>query len=81
MDKIGVHDSFYELGGDSLQSMKMIEEIRDTYQINFPLRALLQTSTIEEMATYIEEQLEIENNSVKARSSEGNVKNESVNAH
>ncbi|MFJ3386393.1 amino acid adenylation domain-containing protein [Lysinibacillus sp. NPDC086135] len=81
LDEIGVHDSFYELGGDSLQSMKMIEEIRDTYQINFPLRALLQISTIEEMATYIEEQLEIENNSVKARLSEGNVKNESVNSH
>ncbi len=33
------------------------------------------------MATYIEEQMEIENNLVKARSSEGNVKNESVNSH
>lgn len=80
-NKIGIHDGFYELGGDSLQSIKMIAEIRNTYQINFPLRALLQTSTIEDMATYIEEQMEIENNLVKARSSEGNVKNESVNSH
>ncbi|MBN1239294.1 MAG: SDR family NAD(P)-dependent oxidoreductase [Gammaproteobacteria bacterium] len=43
---IGIHDSFFELGGDSLLATQLASELRDTYGAHFPLEALFSNPTI-----------------------------------
>ena len=41
IEKIGIHDNFFKLGGHSLLATQVISRIRHTYNIDIPLRALL----------------------------------------
>ena len=50
VDKIGVHDPFLELGGDSLRAMQLISRIVDVFHISLPVRCLLASPTIADMA-------------------------------
>jgi len=50
VDEIGVHDPFLELGGDSLRAMQLISRIVDVFHIKLPVRALLVSPTIADMA-------------------------------
>jgi acyl carrier protein len=51
--EIGVHDSFLELGGDSLLATQVISRVMAHFQVRPPLRALLQAPTVAEMAVVI----------------------------
>lgn len=51
---IGIDVSFFELGGDSLQALKLIVEIERFTGKKLPLEILFQNSTIESLATYIQ---------------------------
>jgi natural product biosynthesis luciferase-like monooxygenase protein len=46
VDQIGVDDSFFELGGDSLTATRAVARIRERFQMDLPLRALFETPTI-----------------------------------
>ncbi|WP_110186188.1 non-ribosomal peptide synthase/polyketide synthase [Pokkaliibacter plantistimulans] len=48
VERIGRHDNFYELGGDSLLSLKVISKIRssDAIDVSIKLRDLMQKPTI-----------------------------------
>jgi polyketide synthase PksJ len=52
-DKIGVHDDFLELGGDSLKSITLLSRIHQELNINVPLTEFFTRSTIREFAEYI----------------------------
>jgi len=54
---IGIHDEFLRLGGNSLLAIKVAAELRDAFQIEFPLAALLKSSTISEIALFVEDAL------------------------
>ncbi len=54
-DNIGVKDSFFDLGGDSMMSIALVIKIRQATGIDVPLAALLQRDTVAEMATYLEQ--------------------------
>ena len=54
---IGIHDEFLRLGGNSLLAIKVAAELREAFQIEFPLEALLRSSTISEIALFVEEAL------------------------
>ncbi|EJL20546.1 amino acid adenylation enzyme/thioester reductase family protein,thioester reductase-like protein [Brevibacillus sp. BC25] len=55
MDKIGVHDNFFEIGGHSLLATQLIFKVREELQLEVPLRILFETPTIAGMAKTIEE--------------------------
>jgi len=54
MNGIGVHDSFFELGGNSLLLTQLVAMIRKTFQTELALSAMFEQPTIAEIAKNIE---------------------------
>jgi acyl transferase domain-containing protein/acyl carrier protein len=54
---IGIHDQFLRLGGNSLLAIRVAAELRDAFQMEFPLEALLRSSTVAEIAVFVEDTL------------------------
>lgn len=50
VDRIGVHDGFFALGGDSIRAMQAVARFRELMGVEFSLRGLLAASTVEEQA-------------------------------
>jgi len=53
LDRVGVHDNFLELGGDSLLATRVISRVLPQFQVKLPLRDLLEASTVGEMGEVI----------------------------
>ncbi|QYO63632.1 phosphopantetheine-binding protein [Leptolyngbya sp. 7M] len=41
IETIGIHDNFFELGGDSLMAIQAVSRLRETYQVELPMREFL----------------------------------------
>ncbi|MEB4212035.1 non-ribosomal peptide synthetase [Mycobacterium sp. 94-17] len=50
LDRVGVDDSFFELGGDSLLAMRLIAAVNTGLDAHVTVRALFETPTIAELA-------------------------------
>ena len=55
LDKVGIHDNFFDLGGHSLRATQVVSRIRQLLQLEVPLRTLFEAPTIEELAAVITE--------------------------
>jgi acyl carrier protein len=54
---VGIHDEFLRLGGNSLLAIRVAAELRQAFQIEFPLEALLQSPTVSDIALLVEDAL------------------------
>ena len=54
VDRIGVNDNFFDLGGSSLQATRIILRMTDAFDINVPIKILLQLPTVADMALIID---------------------------
>ena len=52
--QVGVRDNFFELGGHSLLATQIASRVQKVLQLNVPLRAMFECSTVEELASYVE---------------------------
>jgi amino acid adenylation domain-containing protein len=52
-EPIGRNDNFFELGGHSLLATQLISRVRQTFEIEIPLRALFDSPTLSEFASAI----------------------------
>ena len=52
-EHVGIHDNFFALGGHSLLAAQVVSWIRDLFQIEFPLRAIFEKPTINDLLTEI----------------------------
>ena len=62
LERVGIHDNFFEVGGHSLLITQIIARLRDVFQVELPLRVLFKSPTVAELSSAIER--------VKARSDE-----------
>jgi len=51
---IGIYDSFFELGGNSLLGTQLLSQLRDMYRLELPIRTLFEDPTVAAVAKYIE---------------------------
>jgi amino acid adenylation domain-containing protein len=55
LDRVGIHDNFFDLGGDSLAATRIASQIINTFNLELPLKALFGSPTIFDMALVISE--------------------------
>ncbi len=53
IDDAGVHDSFFDLGGYSMQATMLVSRLRERFRIDLPLRTLFKAPTIAGLAREI----------------------------
>ena len=54
LKQVGVHDNFFNLGGNSLTIIQVMSRLNETFQIELPLRRLFESPTVAELAEAIE---------------------------
>jgi acyl carrier protein len=57
MERVGVHDNFFDLGGHSLLATQVIARLREAFDAELPLALLFEKPTVEDFALAIEELL------------------------
>jgi amino acid adenylation domain-containing protein len=55
LDRVGIHDNFFDLGGHSLLATRVVSRVIDHFQLELPIRSLFQSPTVAEMAVVITE--------------------------
>jgi thioesterase domain-containing protein/acyl carrier protein len=53
-DNVGIDDGFFDLGGNSLQAMRLITRIDDELSVDLPITAVFLTPTVRRLAARIE---------------------------
>ncbi|MGH7835487.1 MAG: non-ribosomal peptide synthetase, partial [Candidatus Binatia bacterium] len=55
LDRVGIHDNFFDLGGHSLAATRVVSRVIRTFQLELPVQALFGAPTVAEMAKVITE--------------------------
>jgi acyl carrier protein len=54
LDRVGIHDDFFDLGGHSLAVIRVVSRVVQTFQIELPVKALIDSPTVANMAVVID---------------------------
>lgn len=53
LDRVGIHDNFFDLGGHSLTAMRIVSRVTDRFNLKMPTQLLFQSPTVRAMAAVI----------------------------
>ena len=53
IERVGIHDNFFDLGGHSLAASRLISRVIQTFQLDLPIKALFDAPTVALMAVII----------------------------
>jgi acyl carrier protein len=59
IEQIGIRDSFFSIGGDSIKSIRIISKINKEFNMDFLIADLYEKETIENIARQIDEKQEM----------------------
>jgi acyl-coenzyme A synthetase/AMP-(fatty) acid ligase/acyl carrier protein len=54
LEKVGIADDFFEIGGDSLRVTQLVTQLRETYQTDLPLPEVFSNRTPQALASFIQ---------------------------
>lgn len=55
LDRVGIHDNFFDLGGNSLVATRVVSKVINQFRLELPLQVVFQSPTVAEMARVIAE--------------------------
>jgi acyl carrier protein len=55
IDRVGVHDSFFELGGKSFAAALIFSEIERKYGVSLPMAVLVELQTVAQLSSKVDE--------------------------
>src|SRR5262249_44572553 len=53
VERVGRHDNFFDLGGDSIVAVRVVSRLRQTLKVDVPVRAVFTAPTVAELATRV----------------------------
>jgi acyl-CoA synthetase (AMP-forming)/AMP-acid ligase II/acyl carrier protein len=77
LDKVGVNDNFFDLGGNSLSLVQVSTKLTDIYGKEIPILILFQFPTIHGLVQYLEQQ-QVETKDISDKSPEDNKITQSI---
>ncbi|MBQ1075158.1 amino acid adenylation domain-containing protein [Micromonospora sp. C31] len=60
VDRVGVHDDFFDLGGHSLLATRVLAHLRQSFDLDLPLRLLFEQTTVADLADAVHTAIENE---------------------
>jgi acyl carrier protein len=58
LDRVGVHDNFFDLGGHSLAATRVVSQVIKNFQLELPIQSLFESPTVADMAAVINQHRE-----------------------
>jgi acyl carrier protein len=56
LDKVGIHDNFFDIGGNSLHLIKVVDKLKAVLKRDIPTMAMFEHSTIRSLARYLNQE-------------------------